>query len=254
VLKTQVDNVVVFPGDLSDHSVASFRQRVSAVLQNRSSDLIIDCSRLEHVISSQVNLLWQAYQMCLDAGVELRLAKASPGLVRVLKALDLYDLFQDQEKTQRIERCQVIDTAGMAGPKEYLDVFRASASGVEEAMERYLRFLDSIGIPGMLKFELRTVFYEIATNIRTHSGLHETDNIRVSANSNRSRIVLTFEDNGMPFDLTAQPAGLDIKSAANHGRKRGFGITMINRLTDHLSYTRKNGSTNVLTIEKLWSL
>ncbi len=254
MLKTQQDNKVLFPSDLSEDSVSAFRQRVQAILLNHPAELLLDCSQLEQVVSSHVNLLWRTYQMSLDAGVELKLANASSGLVRVLKALDLYDLFHDQDRTQRIDLRKSIQMPRPSAPQEYRDSFCASISGVEEGMERFLRFLDSIGLPSMLKFELRTVFYEIVTNIRTHAGLQERDRVLVSARSDRSRIVLTFADNGVPFDLTAQSADLDIKSAASHGRKRGFGITMINRLTDTLSYDRANGSMNVLTVEKLWSL
>ena len=105
----------------------------------------------------------------------------------------------------------------------------------------------------MLRFELKTIFYEVTTNIRNYSGLKEDELIVFTARPRRDGITLTFADRGLPFNPTTQIDDFNARKAARKKQSRGFGIVMVRRMADRITYVRQAGSTNMLTLEKKWS-
>ena len=227
------------PVVLSDKSEYKFYEELETILRNSSDTVALECSQLTHVTSSHVNLLWQTKHKCDEANKELHLAFPTKSLLRVLQILDLDELFEYEHDDL---------------PGQYSDEFGANSDSINVALDRFARFLSLADVPDVIKFELRTVFYEVATNIRTHSGLGENSPIHFIADPQTSGMTLTFEDEGPAFDPTTRAGELDLKRAARDGQKRGFGIVMIHKMVDKIDYDRRSNDTNVLTIHKNWSI
>ena len=241
---------ILIPSELTPESVAGFEEGLEAALRSNPRLVVIDSSRLVQVTSNHIKILWQAYRACVDAGVGMKLKSPSPGLIRVLKVLDLYDIVAESHDIP----CPRSDDAAWSGSTKSAEVnssrFAADPVSVDRALEGFLKFVERLHLPETTEFELRTVFYEVATNIRAHAGIGENDPIAVSCRADDSKIVLVFADTGIPFDPTRMAANMDLEAAAREGRARGFGITLIRRLTDNMSYVRKNNKMNILTLEK----
>ena len=228
---------VPVPEDLSAVAVKQFLNGLAAVMETRPPLVVLDCGRLGQVTSSHVNLLWQAYRQCESAGLAMQLRSASQNLVRILRLLDLDGLFTFDESSQ---------------PETYDDDVVSTSEGIDEGLQRFLRYLGTVGIPESIMFELRTIVYETLTNIRIHSGIRPGEPVGFSAVYAPNRMLLTFVDSGPPFDPTARPDQFDFRKAAENGQTHGFGIVMIKRLATRIGYVRSGNHTNVLTVEKLW--
>jgi anti-sigma regulatory factor (Ser/Thr protein kinase) len=143
--------------------------------------------------------------------------------------------------------------AGGSGEESIVDVCSATDESTAGAMEAFLRFLNRLKLPQIIEFELRTVFYEVVTNIRMHSGISHEDPIAFSVVASPALITLRFADSGAPFDPTEHRNDDTLRTAATDGRTRGFGITMIHKLADSVRYAREGDEINVLEITKGWS-
>ena len=244
---------VVMPSDISADSVVALDRQLQSILRPGLTYIEVDTSRWEHVTSSHVHVLWQTYCTCQEQGVALRLKNPSFGLIRVLKVLDLYDIIAEGADQEPPDLKEAAQSQLGKGTLKYADDFKADSASVDRALANFLSFLKELGVPRLLEFELRTLFYEIATNIRTHGHLAKDDLIVFACRTDESTIHLAFADSGLPFDPTASTAYIDVIKAGKERQMRGFGIMMIRKLADELSYLRKNNAVNVLTVEKRWN-
>lgn len=240
---------VRIPTVLTDDSSVAFESRLRQALDGGTTLLYLDCSRLEQVTSRHINALWSAYQKCKSAGIVPRLWSASPGLLRILDKLDLSEFFVDLDKTQPFAS---VDVAGRqeVNRGEYRDVFLSESDEINSAIHRFMTFLNGIHVPDLTAFELQTVFYEVAMNIGYHSEGPGRPSIAVTAESSDKTLQLTFMDDGKAFDPTQYMQGLDFAEAARRHQRRGFGIAMVAKLADRVTYRRQDNRMNVLIVEK----
>ncbi len=244
---------IVVPADLSPEKVEDFDASVARLIEQNPHTLMLDCTALTQVTSSHVNMLWRTHLVGSDAGVAVKLASAPDGLVRVLKALDLYELFSGTGETQRISIPKLPPSAPARSTEAYCDSFCCNVESMNAAQAKFLDFLDKIQAPDIIGFELRTIFHEVTSNIYTYAALTPESMIKLQAHSGPDKITLTFVDSGSFFDPTSKPAEIDFAEAARTGQKRGFGIAMLHKLTDNMAYCRRDGCVNELTVEKNWS-
>ena len=223
------------PVDLAEATVNSFLEGVSRKLEDRPPVLLIDCAALENVASSHVTVLWKARQLCEDAGISLSLTSPSQNLIRVLRLLELVDFFDYEDPGY---------------PKPFSDVVIPTADGVSEGLDKFLRYLITVDVSDRVTFELRTIYYEIMTNIRTHAKSLQEDAILVTARASADKIEVVFLDSGPEFNPIDHISEFNPQEAGRRGQTRGFGITMISRLATEMSYVRRNDNTNVLTVMK----
>jgi anti-sigma regulatory factor (Ser/Thr protein kinase) len=116
-------------------------------------------------------------------------------------------------------------------------------------MERFTDYLRSQEILGVTQHLLQTVFYEVATNIRLHAGLKPEQSARLQVSVQTSKVVLTFIDPGVPFDVTQFDVSSPDVTMSGYDSRPHFGIPMIRRFADKVSYIRHDGTTNVLNLE-----
>src|SRR5580698_3303107 len=76
--------------------------------------------------------------------------------------------------------------------------FQATLAGFEHGNNALHRLLDEWQVAGQPRFNIELAFEEIAVNIVRH-GLPSAD-VEVVVDFDDSEVVLTFEDDGVPFD------------------------------------------------------
>lgn len=235
-VKSKTPDPVIATSSPDEASIEEFLAGVESQLEQGVDTVMVDCAQLNRVTSNHINALWQARQKCGDRTAALELINVGQGLRRVLEALDLTGLF-------------------FPGPSMTIPFKRTFAPTVEqidEVMGKLVGFLTKAGVPEVTAFELQTVFYEVATNIRCHAQLSETDSILLFVQVRERLTILTFTDSGIPFNPTKQRPGQDLKQLAQEKKRRGFGLDMIKRLSDSLEYECIDGRQNRLRILKGW--
>ncbi len=240
------------PRDSTPASIEAFCTALKHRLNSAPETVVLDCSTLEHVTSAHVNLLWRVYQECADAGVAVRISSPTAGLRRTLRLLDLHNFFLGPEDTALATLVKTQKLPIIRDFESYHDKFPPDSRSIDVALARFLEFIEHLSLPELVRFDLRVIFYEIATNIRYHSGMDPDDTIKFSATPEPTKIVLTFTDSGKPFDPTSYQSGPDPRQATRQSRTRGFGIRLVRSLTDNMRYVRQDQTYNVLTVEKKW--
>jgi len=246
--------MIIFPANLSADEIDRFYDETARSLQSKTAEAVeIDCSRIGRVTSSHINILWQARIQCTAVGSELSLISPSADLIRVLRALDLYEVFIPQPGRQAETEFLPGKTGPLDSGQAFDLSFKPDARSIDSALTAFRDFLEQIKVVGTPAFELETAFYEVATNIRIHGQLGNEDTVEFTAECLPDRLSMRFIDPGRPFNYEALQSDFDPGQAMAEGRKRGFGLVMISRLTDNVRYERRDKRYNVLTVEKSWS-
>jgi anti-sigma regulatory factor (Ser/Thr protein kinase)/anti-anti-sigma regulatory factor len=240
------------PTEISEEATRAFLKLIDKALKKGLDDIVLDCSNLTQVTSSHINAMWQAWKNCEEAGRKIRLYRPSSGLIKVLQVLDLYELFVDQPIDTNFGDSTKSRSETQIGEKSFRSNFPATPEEIKKAQINFDSFLDSINLNKITAFELSTVFYEVATNVLTHGQLGKRDLIEFSATYSRHRLIMTFIDPGQPFNMPVKTPDFDPTKAMVGRKTHGFGLIMIGRLTDEISYERKQGKFNVLTLKKEW--
>jgi len=243
---------VLVPVELTEDAPDTFRAAVDSLIAKRSEAITLDCNRVDHLTSSHIKLLWGARIRCAEEGVALRLKSNSEYVWKVLKILDLDEFFIRDEDVDA-DPIGVVPAELIGALDGYEDTFEAEAESIGTALERFLTYLKSISVPVGTQYVLRTLFYEVATNIRLHAAANPAEQIKFSAMLDSSGIVLTFVDNGPHFDPTEFDIS-DFSYQEGSDGRRSFGITILQKLADRLDYERLDDSKNVLILERKWRM
>jgi anti-sigma regulatory factor (Ser/Thr protein kinase)/anti-anti-sigma regulatory factor len=243
--------ILKVPGPITEGEFDSFRQEFGCLVADGPAVIVLDCGALKRLASSHIGLLWECNQQCRDHGIRFQLKNPSAAMVRTLEALDLRESFAlgMAESVAPEFRDKDLPTETS---QSYTDCITLDREAITLAEDRFVSFLRGIGAGAATTHELRTVVYEIATNIRTHSGLKSTDQFTLEARAGSEEIVLTFTDTGVPFNPTTGTRQVDPTQAARTAKRRGFGLLMILKLADGLDYRRSAAGNNTLNVHKRW--
>ena len=136
-------------------------------------------------------------------------------------------------------------------PRNTLDLeVTATTDGISEARDRFHDFLTRLNLPEISVFDLATAFYEVAANIRAHGGLTENACLAVRATVTECDVWVRFVDPGRLFDPTHRIPVFDPQVAIRRRQTNRFGLAMITRLVDEMSYERLDERLNVLTLRR----
>ena len=243
--------VLKIPKILSVESVDKFHEELGALISQEPSVLELDCSQIDLVTSSHINLLWEARTLCLERGIKIKLCFVSSGLIRVLKVLDLHEIFLG-DRSELPDNALHQDYEQNRASGEFKLEFKAETNSITRALAEFRRFLSKLNLPMKGVIELEIVFYEVVTNIRLHSGVSPDATILFNANSLKNKIMMVFIDQGKAFDPTSKEQNFEPDKAIKEKKRHGFGLTMITRMTDRITYERREDRINVLTLEKRW--
>lgn len=107
---------------------------------------------------------------------------------------------------------------------------------------------EAAGIADRESKQLRLAVEEAVANVINYG---QATTITLQTTVEHDRLVLTIDDDGLPFDPT-QDSSTDLSVPADQRPPGGLGIIMMRQMTDSMSYRRINGH-NVLRMEKLKS-
>ena len=242
---------ITLPAEVTPSSLSAFEQDLGRHLDLSTQIVEVDCSELTRITSGHIGMLWRAHTRCAEIKAAVHLLTPSSGLMRILEAMDLREMFRIgivmQTSDDEITVCRETDAL-----TEYDDEYHLSVIDIDNAIDRLVAFLSQAGVPALIIFDLRTICYEVSTNIRLHAKMECSQTISLNAIIGDDVIMLSFTDRGPAFDLTASAKKLDGRVTALKRQYHGFGIAMILRLSDRMKYAREEGLKNVLTIEKYW--
>ncbi len=222
---------------VDEASVNAFVAEVQERLKSRPESIRLDCASLVSPSSANVRTLWLARQLCEQHGSHVELHNVPSGLRRVLQILDLAELFSvEPQDSYRLSIA-----------------FAPTEDDINSTMSTLVAFLTGHGVPDAPAFDLQTVFYEVTTNIRRHGQLADNDSVAFKTKISGQTVELTIIDTGMEFDPTVgMGTDLDVEQAGRDHRRGGFGLAMIDRLSNSVTYVRAEQSKNVLGIVKSW--
>ncbi len=232
---------------------SQLEREFKTALKQAPGMIALNCEDLRQVTSTQLGVIWQAHCLGTDAGIRVQLVSVPQTLKRALKALDLYDKLEIEDTD--VETSQAIQFAEIAvtGEDNYNNEFPATKEAARTSLTSFIEFLKNSGLPEIMAFDLRTIYYEVIHNILEYGKIPSDKTITFSLNLTTSNITLCFTDSGVSFDPTKRKAEFDPKLAASMRQLKGIGLTLVHRLADSMEYTRENNSLNVLTIKKSWS-
>lgn len=243
---------IVVPCDISLATIEAFEQDLQEIAEGKPEIVRLDCEALVRVLSSHINVIWNAHSLCRSLGIVARLANPTPALMRILHVLDLVGSFKYDGANHVMGQRQDQDVSLIDLPQAFSDAVHPTSDDIDEAIARFVAFLTDARVSATTILELRTLYYEIATNIRLHSGISRQEEFQVKAGAKWDQLTITFTDSGKFFDTSANKAPVDFATASQQQKRRGFGLPMIQRLADELKYNRDESGHNVLTIVKKW--
>ena len=114
---------------------------------------------------------------------------------------------------------------------------------VEEQLEQY-------NCPMKTQMQIDIAIDELFSNIAQYAYNPKTGKatIRVEVTENPMAVIITFIDNGVPYNPLAK-ADPDVTLSADERQIGGLGIFMVKKSMDDINYEYKNGQ-NILTIKK----
>ncbi len=223
-----------------------FLAELEEILKSSPRDVWFDCGDMGWITSRGVGVLWHARHSCAKSGTRLHLEFVAERVIRTFRALDLCELF-DLEPTV-IEYRSTPSPGADSNQEHYSDTFGISKVSVDKALIRLGRLLNRLELDQTLSLDLQTLVYEAVTNIRTHSELDPEEKVSFTLVINAREATFCFTDPGMPFDPTTHPVDYDFVRAAKLGQTHGFGLALMRRMADQMTYSREHGTHNVLTI------
>ena len=246
-------HIITVPKDLSKQAKDDFDKGLKQLIENHPGQIDLDCSELHLATSSHVNVIWRAREHCTEADIPVRLCALSPGLVRILKVLDIYDLFLTDHTESQSGESGGHKLRNRQSDSRLTASILPTTEGINDALSNLRAFLSRLDIDQVCSLELETVAYETLTNIRQHGHLSEQDRVEFEALVFDDRIEFTFSDPGTPFNPAGQSPGFDPGHAISTRQSGGIGLVMIVRMTDSMDYQRKDGRLNVLKLMKNWN-
>lgn len=127
--------------------------------------------------------------------------------------------------------------------------FAARRDAFEPAFADLRAALDACGVGGRARFNAELAFEEIVSNIIRHgrpdAGSHHIDVILACE---PSLVVLTFEDDGVPFDPLARPTPT-LPSSLEEAPLGGLGLLLLRKASTQLRYERTPDHKNRLIVD-----
>lgn len=126
--------------------------------------------------------------------------------------------------------------------------FAGSHAGFAAAFERLRAALDAERLEGATRYDAELVFEEIVANIVGHGARNgRGPDVHFTLDTRPDSIVLTFSDDGVPFDPRGLPDPLPAKSLAE-AKIGGFGLMLVRHAASSIDYLRTADDRNRLTV------
>jgi len=126
----------------------------------------------------------------------------------------------------------------------------ATVENIETVTDFVNEQLEAFDCPMKAQTQVDIAIDELFGNIAHYAYNPESGNatVRVEVTENPMSVIITFIDNGIPYDPLAQ-AEPDITLSADERQVGGLGIFMVKKTMDEITYEYKDGM-NILKIRK----
>lgn len=126
--------------------------------------------------------------------------------------------------------------------------FPATFAAYARASSELRRALADGGVADKPRYNAELVFEEIVSNIIRHGcSSHVQCAIEVSVGFHEDALVLSFNDNGQPFDPREHAPPAAPKSLDEAGRG-GLGLLLVRNAASHIDYERTRQNKNRITV------
>ena len=127
--------------------------------------------------------------------------------------------------------------------------FPGTHAGFAEAFTRLLSALDAERLEAAARYHAELVFEEIVDNIVSHGAPDGRElDVRVTLDARPDSIILTFEDNGVPFDPRRR-ADPEPPKSLEEAKIGGFGLMLVRRAAGgSFDYLRTAAGRNQVTV------
>jgi anti-sigma regulatory factor (Ser/Thr protein kinase) len=129
-------------------------------------------------------------------------------------------------------------------PRESVLRFPPTLAGFEQAAAR-LNTLLGRDIAERARYNVELAFEEVVTNVVRHGGA--TGEIEAVIRFADDEIVLTVQDDGVPFDPRERPNRV-IPSSLDEAPVGGLGLVLLKNIVTRMTYERTSQQRNVLTL------
>jgi len=126
--------------------------------------------------------------------------------------------------------------------------FPATKPAFEQAFADLRVALDVRGLHGRARNQAELVFEEVVSNVVRHGcGDGRAHRIVVSLAGDAHALVLTFDDDGLPFNPLDQPIPT-LPTSLDDAPLGGLGLLLVHRASKDLRYERTSDHKNRLTV------
>ena len=248
---TRTDNIytISIPEYLDAKIHDDFYSHLDGIEASGLREIVIDCSNITKVSGRSIVIIWQLYDKLREAGIKVCLESVNENLEQILKShvsLGSLDKQKEVDGTDK-NKSRIICHKS----EKMLELsFKPGSDDIAFTTGILKDFLQSRNVLELDVFELITVFYEVATNIRLHANLNTNSCIDFTVLVSRDSIFMRIEDRGIAFDPTRMLKSFSPSDFMKSRKKRGLGIALVSRLIDSMSYMRSTDGTNVLCLRK----
>jgi serine/threonine-protein kinase RsbW len=127
---------------------------------------------------------------------------------------------------------------------QHLLRFPATLDGLEHAATTLRELLNARHVDGGPRYNVELVFEEVVANIVRHGS--PRGDVEVSIRLGCDEIVMTFEDDGVPFDPREHPDPV-APTSIDDAQVGGLGLVLLRKLT-RMAYERTPQDHNLLTL------
>jgi len=108
--------------------------------------------------------------------------------------------------------------------------------------------LGSCDLPGRARYHAELAFEEVVSNIMRYGGAEgRSPDVAIAIAAEPEAIVLTFEDDGAPFDPLSRPAPAR-PASLDEAPLGGLGLLLLRKTSAHLHYVRTADAKNRLIV------
>jgi serine/threonine-protein kinase RsbW len=122
--------------------------------------------------------------------------------------------------------------------------FPSTLDGLEHAAGALRDLLHARHVDDGPRYNVELVFEEVVANIVRHGS--PTSDVEVAIRFDDEEIVMTFEDDGVPFDPLERPDPV-APTSIDDARVGGLGLVLLKKLT-RMGYQRTPTNRNLLTL------